>query len=194
MALKLYIKEKQVYNEKTQEFGTIPSTTLQLEHSLVSLSKWESKYKKPYLSKTDNKTPEEILYYIKCMTITQNVPDEVYDLLDAEELKKINDYILDPMTATWFNENNVGNGSNLSAGKRSTEQVTSELIYYWMESYGIPPQFEKWHLNRLLTLIRIHSIKEREKNGKGTKMSKRDILAQNRALNAARRQRLGSKG
>lgn len=193
MPLKLTIKSKEGWDSVKEEFVESPDIVICLEHSLVSLSKWEAKYKKPYLKKDYNKTNEEILEYIKCMTITQNVPDEVYNLLDKNELQKINDYITDPMTATWFNENTVNNNNNKTTS-RKTEQITSELIYYWMISYGIPLQCEKWHLNRLLTLIRIFSIKDAEANGKNNKMSKRDIISQNKALNAARRQKLGTRG
>ena len=193
MALELEIAAHEGWDAKKEEFVNTPSVVLRLEHSLVSLSKWESKHKKPYLKENEAKTPEEILDYIKCMTITQNVPDEVYALLTKQDMEKINDYIIDPMTATWFNENNANNGS-VPQTHRKKEQITSELIYYWMISYRIPMQCEKWHLNRLLTLIRIFSIKDAEANGKSNKMSRRDIVSQNRALNAARRQALGSKG
>ena len=193
MALELEIAAHEGWDAKKEEFVNTPSVTLRLEHSLVSLSKWESKHKKPYLKENEEKTQEEILDYIKCMTITQNVTDEVYSLLTEQDLKKINDYIVDPMTATWFNENSANNSSAPQACRRK-EQITSELIYYWMISYRIPMQCEKWHLNRLLTLIRIFSIKDAEANGKSNKMSKRDILSQNRALNAARRKALGTKG
>lgn len=192
MPLKLVIKPKEGWDETKQEFVETKGITLCLEHSLVSLSKWESKYKRPYLKKDDKKTDEEIIEYIKCMTITQNVDDNVYSLLSVDDLKKINEYITDPMTATWFNENTPNN--NQPQRRTKQEQITSELVYYWMFSYRIPMQCEKWHLNRLLTLIRIFSIKDAEANGKTNKMSKRDILSQNRALNAARRQALNSKG
>ena len=193
MALELEVDAHEGWNANKNEFVHTPRVTLRLEHSLVSLSKWESKHKKPYLKEDESKTQEEILDYIKCMTVTQNVPDEVYALLTKQDMEKINDYIVDPMTATWFNENNANSGSGQKT-HRKKEQITSELIYYWMISYRIPMQCEKWHLNRLLTLIRIFSIKDNEANGKTNKMSKRDILSQNRALNAARRHALGSKG
>lgn len=193
MALELEIAAHEGWDAKKEEFVNTPHVVLRLEHSLVSLSKWESKHKKPYLKDNEQKTPEEILDYIKCMTITQNVPDEVYALLTKQDLEKINNYIIDPMTATWFNENNANNGPSQQT-RRKKEQITSELIYYWMISYRIPMQCEKWHLNRLLTLIRIFSIKDAEANGKTNKMSKRDVVSQNRALNAARRKASGSKG
>ena len=155
--------------------------TLQLEHSLVSLSKWESKWQKAFLSKKD-KTFEETIDYIKCMTVTPNVNDLVYGLLTIEHIKQINDYISAPMTATYFRED--------PNEKKSREIVTAELIYWWMISLGIPFECQKWHLNRLLTLIKVCTIK----NAPPKKRSKRDIMAQNAALNAARRKQLHSKG
>lgn len=169
------------WDEKKQEFVESKVQVLQLEHSLVSLSKWESKWCKPFLSKGD-KTPEEILDYIKCMTITQNVKPEVYDCLTRENIDQINSYIEAPMTATTF--------SNDKNARSSREIVTSELIYYWMIALQIPPEYQKWHLNRLLTLIRICNIK----NAPPQKMSKRDIMSRNAQLNAARRKQLNSKG
>lgn len=189
--LKIKLPAKEGWDEVKNEFVETKEIELCLEHSLVSISKWESKYKKPFLSTTD-KTTEEILYYIQCMTISQNVDPNVYKLLSKNDLEKVNDYITDSMTATWFNERK----SEGSAPSRpNKEQITSELIYYWMVSYQIPFECQKWHLNRLLTLIRICNVKDAQQNNKqGNKMSKRDILSQNRALNAARRQKLNSLG
>ena len=171
----------EMFDEKTQEFFTLKEQTIQLEHSLISLSKWESKWCKAFL--TDNeKTIEETLDYIKCMTITQNVDPDVYKRLGQNNMKIINDYITAPMTATTFH-GNLQKGSN-------KETITSELIYYWMIALNIPMECEKWHLNRLLTLIRVCNVK----NTPAKKMSKRDIVNQNASLNAARRKQLGSKG
>lgn len=192
--LKINIKHSEVWDETNEKFIEIKPITLCLEHSLVSLSKWESKYKKPFLS--SEKTDDEIKDYIKMMTITQNVDDIVYTVLKTEDYKAINAYISDPMTATWFSDNrkNPNDTSTNQQPRRNTEKVTNELIYYWMISFNIPFECQKWHLNRLLTLIRICQVKDTQQNGKNGKMSRRDILSQNRALNAARRQRLGSKG
>jgi hypothetical protein len=155
--------------------------TICLEHSLVSLSKWESKWCKAFLSK-NHKTDEEILDYIKCMTITQNVDPDVYRRLTDQNLKEINRYIEAPQTATYFSED--------KSTKSNREIVTAELIYYWMITLNIPVEFQKWHLNRLLALIKVCNIK----NSPPKKRSKREIMSRNAALNAARRQQLNSKG
>lgn len=187
--LEIKIEAKEGWDSVKNEFINTKATTLCLEHSLVSLSKWESKYKKPFLS--SEKTSNEIIDYIKMMTITQNVDDRIYNLLSKEDLTKINNYISDSMTATWFNDAHRNAEGQQKPKRASNEKITSELIYYWMISYQIPFECQKWHLNRLLTLIRICNVKESQQN---SKMSKRDILSQQRAMNMARRQKLGSKG
>ena len=169
------------WDEKTETFVEPVYRTIQLEHSLVSLSKWESKWCKPFLTK-QNKTYEETVDYIKCMTLTQNVDPEVYKHLTDDNIDKVNAYIDAPMTATWFTED--------KKSKSSREQVTSEIIYYWMISLGIPFECQKWHLNRLLTLIKVCNIK----NQPSKKMSMKDVISRNAALNAARRKQLNSKG
>ena len=179
--LQIVIPAEELWDEARNEFVTKKEQTLHLEHSLVSLSKWESKWCKPFLSK-DIKTFEETVDYVKCMTITQNVNPEVYNRLSDENIKQINDYIDAPMTATWFSDDKTKKGSN--------EQTTSELVYYWMISLNIPFECQKWHLNRLLTLIRVCNAK----NQPAKKMSKRDIMSRNAALNAARKKQLNTKG
>ena len=169
------------WDEKKEEFVSAKTQTLNLEHSLVSLSKWESKWCKPFLSNTE-KTDEEILDYIKYMTLTQNVDPEVYEHLSQENIKQINDYINAPMTATTFSDDKNRKGNR--------EIITAELIYYWMIALNIPFECQKWHLNRLLTLVRVCNIK----NEPPKKMSKRDIMSRNAALNAARRNQLNSRG
>lgn len=181
--LTIVVPEGEMFNEKTQEFVYIKGQTLVLEHSLVSLSKWESKWKKPFLNSSD-KTPEETIDYIRCMTITKNVDPLIYMNLTQDILNRVNKYIDDTMTATTFNDRNEKRGGG-------REQITSELIYYWMVNFNIPFECEKWHLNRLLTLIKVCSVKS-QANTK--KMSKREILQQNNELNALRRKQLGSKG
>ena len=179
--LTITIPAGELWDEKNQQFISVKEQTLQLEHSLVSLSKWESKWCKPFLSQKE-KTLEETIDYVKCMTITPNVKPEVYNFLTNSNVNQINKYIEAPMTATWFTKDR--------AGKSSSEQVTSELIYYWMIALNIPFECQKWHLNRLLTLIKVCNIK----NQPAKKMSKRDIMSRNSALNAARRKQLHTKG
>ena len=169
------------WDEEKGEFIEPKVQVLQLEHSLVSLSKWESKWCKPFITKA-GKTPEELLDYIKYMTITQNVKPEVYDHLTEANIKEIEAYINAPMTATTFAED--------KNGKANREIITAELIYYWMVALQIPFECQKWHLNRLLTLIRVCNIK----NSPPKKMSKRETMSRNAALNAARRKQLNSKG
>lgn len=179
--LRITIPDSEIYDESTEEFINIKGQTLQLEHSLVSLSKWESKWCKSFFSRQE-KTLEETIDYIKCMTITPNVDPLIYNFLSTENINAINEYIEAPMTATVFSEDKTGKSSN--------EAVTSELIYYWMIALNIPFECQKWHLNRLLTLVRVCNIK----NSPPKKMNKRDIMSRNAALNAARRKQLNTKG
>lgn len=179
--LDLYIKGVDLYDERNGEFVSTKDMTLRLEHSLISLSKWESKWHKPFLGK-EEKTEEEIRDYIRCMTITQNVDPIIYLGLTPEHFKKIEEYMSDTMTATWFNDKNNP--------KSKQKAVTAELIYYWMISLQIPFECERWHLNRLLTLIRVCNIENTPKK----KMRKGDVFKQNAQLNEARRKMLNSKG
>lgn len=178
--LKIYVPSGELYDEQSQRFVTVNGRELQLEHSLVSISKWESKWKKPFLG-NNVKSREETIDYIRCMTISQNVDPNVFLGLTEDNVDKVNAYIDDPMTATTFKNNQ----------KRPNRQiVTSEIIYYLMISMGIPMECQKWHLNRLLTLIRVCD----EKNQPGRKKSKRDTMAEYRALNQMRRARSGTRG
>lgn len=180
--LKIVVKGGEVYNEETSEISFTKDTVLQLEHSLISLAKWESKWHKPFLEDMDKRTPEEDLDYIRCMTITQNVDPSVYERLSIENMLAIRNYLDDKMTATWI--------SDKQGPKSKQKKVTAELIYYWMISLQIPFECEKWHLNRLLTLIRVCNVENAPKK----KMKKGDIYKQNRALNEARRKSMGSRG
>lgn len=179
--LTITIPGKELFDDKTQQFITTKDQTLQLEHSLVSLSKWESKWCKPFLSK-EEKTVEETIDYIRCMTITQNVDPNVYSSLSNSNIAEINKYIESPMTATTF--------TNYNNSHNNGEITTSELIYYWMISHNIPMECQKWHLNKLLTLIRVCNVK----NAPPKKMSKRDITSQYASLNAARKKQMNTKG
>lgn len=172
MPKKIVIPEMaDLWCEEENRFITIKRQILVIEHSLIAISKWEAKWKKPFLS-SDDKTYEEFIDYIRCMTINE-VDPRIFDVLPANVYQEIDDYIGDPMTATTFN----GNGP---AGRK--EIITSEVLYYYMLTCGIPYEFEKWHLNRLMTLIRVFSIK----NGTQKKMSTREAAAYQRALNEKR--------
>lgn len=169
--LQISIPAQEYFDERTEEFINVKAYTLQLEHSLISISKWEAKWQKPFLGK-EEKTEEETIDYIRCMTITQNVDPMAYYAIPRDELERIKAYIHAPMTATWFNDRD---------NRPPTRKIiTSELIYYWMVANSIPFECEKWHFNRLMTLIRICG----EKNQPAKKMSKQDrkaLMAQRRA-------------
>lgn len=184
--LTITIKGERSYDRNTRTFSYTKDTVLSLEHSLVSVSKWEAKWHKPFLSK-DEKTNEEIIDYVRCMTITQNIDPNIYLRLSKDNVDAINKYIDDPSTATWFNKTQSQGGAG---PKGSSEKITSELIYYWMVAFEIPFECQKWHLNRLLTLIRICNIK----NAPSKKASKQDTLRRNAELNAARKKKFNTKG
>lgn len=170
----------EMWDEIKEEF--IPPITfeLRLEHSLISLSKWESKWHKPFLSKQD-KSNEELMDYIKCMVMTPNVKPEVYDKLSQDNIEEIYEYINDPMTATVFSEDK---------SKPNREIITAELIYYWMIAANIPFECQKWHLNKLLTLIRVCNVK----NNPGKKKNQRETMEYYAKLNEARKKKLNTKG
>lgn len=180
--LEITIPEAEYFNEELNEFISIKEQKLRLEHSLVSISKWESKWKKPFMSEKTKRTKEEVLDYFRCMTINKDVNPLVYEYMPIEIFDQINAYIQDPQTATWISDIEGENGSR--------EIITSELIYYWMIEANIPLECERWHLNRLITLIRIFSIKK----GPQKKMSKGEIMARNRMLNEQRRAKMKTKG
>lgn len=180
--LQITIPSRELWDESTNEFVITKEQTLQLEHSLISISKWESKWQKAFLTKQE-KTHEETIDYVKCMTLNQNVDPNIYNYLTNENIRQINSYIDAPMTATYFSEEKGGRGGR-------GEQITSELIYYWMIALQIPFECQKWHLNRLLTLVRVCNIK----NQPPKKRSRREIMSRNAALNAARRKQLNTKG
>lgn len=179
--LKITVPGDEAFDETVGEFTTLGDVDLELEHSLASLSKWESIFEKPFLSR-EEKTGEELLGYVKAMTVTPDVPDDVYNRLSEENIATINDYIEAKMTATWFSDD--------KHAPESRQVITSELIYYWMTVFQIPFECENWHLNRLFTLIQICNIKQ----DKPKKMSRSEIQARNRELNAQRKKQLGTRG
>lgn len=186
MPLQIYVPASETYGDVDPETGKQMFTqtkgvTLTLEHSLISISKWEAKWHKPFIS--SDKTEEETLDYIKCMTTTQNVDPNTFKVLTSENIRAITEYINDPHTATTVREN--------PNAPKSREIITSELIYYWMISYNIPVDIcQKWHLNRLLMLIRVFNIK----NAPPKKMNRSEMLSQRAALNRARRARYNTNG
>lgn len=174
------------FDEIKEEFVKvdIEETRMQLEHSLISLKKWEQTWHKPFLGNTD-KTYEELSDYIRCMTLNHGVDSEVYHWIPKDIMEKVIEYIKDPMTATWFKED-----FSSIAQKNSREVVTAEIIYYWMISLNIPVEFQKWHLNQLLTLIKVVNIK----NEKPKKVDKKAAARERAALNKMRREQYNSKG
>lgn len=179
LAIEVVLEEG--FDEENQKFVVVKSCVLEMEHSLVSLSKWESFFEKPFLSDKE-KTPEEVFEYIQMMTLTPNVPPEVFSSLTTANVEKIRKYIDAKMTATTFNEQGVP--------KRNHEVITAEIIYHWMIAAGVPFECQHWHLNRLLTLIRVINLK----NAPPKKMGKREMLAQRNKLNAMRKKQYGTSG
>lgn len=184
MPLLVTIPENEYWNSKTEEFINTKETTIKIEHTLATVASWESRWKKPFLSDKPM-TAFEFRDYVKRMTIGEKPDDEVYRSLTQENIKEIEAYMADKMTATWFKEKE-GAAKKGMPGK----VITAEIIYYYMIELGIPFECENWHLNRLMTLIRVCS----EKNTPAKKMSKKDVLSQYANLNAARRAKLGTKG
>jgi len=185
--LKIYIPSTRLWNVKTEEFTTTKECTFMIEHSLISISKWESTWHIPFISDKP-KTNEQTIDYVKCMTITQNVKPEAYAGLTKGNLEAISNYIQDSRTATWFGKPRV------PPKPQKKETVTSELIYYWMVSLEIPFECQKWHLNRLLTLVKVCNAKAKLANTKQPKGNKKKVLAKNSEMNAARRKSLGTSG
>lgn len=179
--LSIVIPQLDLWDEAKEEFIILPPVSLDFEHSLVSIAAWEAKYHTPFLHK-EQLTSEEIMDYIQFMTITKNVSPETYLRLTEDNVKQIKDYIYDPMTATTFSKDRPG--------RRNREVVTSEIIYYWMIALNIPCEYQHWHLNRLLTLIRVCNIK----NSPPKKRNMMDIIRRNEALNEMRKQKYNTSG
>jgi hypothetical protein len=180
--LQITVPGIELFDESNNEFISHDPIVLELEHSLASVSKWESIFEKPFLSQ-DEKTTEEVFGYIKAMTMTPNVPEGTYSRLSQANIDEINAYIEAKMTATRFFDPPGGSS-------KPSETVTAELVYYWMVSFQIPFEAQHWHLNQLLTLIRVCSVK----NSKPKKMGRAEAAQRQRELNAQRKAALGTKG
>lgn len=179
--LEIEIPSSEYFDDSNQIFVNVEPTILHLEHSLLSVSKWEEKWEVPFLSNKEM-TFKQSIDYVQCMSLDDKVPSIVYRSLTAENFSQIEAYMNKKATATWFND--------AKKAPRSREIITSEIIYYWMITLGIPKEFETWHLNRLLTLIKVCNIK----NSPPKKMTKSEIMQRNKAINAARKKRLGTSG
>lgn len=181
--LELKVDDIELFDERTEEFVYVKGATLQLEHSLISISKWESKWHKAFLGR-EEKTDEELRDYIQCMILNKNVDPKIIQYLNNYHIAQVVSYIEEPMTATWFSK------EEMKKSGMGREVITSELIYYWMIALNVPVEFQKWHLNRLLTLIRVCNIK----NTPPKKMSQKELMNRNRALNEARKASMHTKG
>lgn len=182
MSIKIHIPETELWDPIKEEFIKVKDQTILMEHSLLSVDKWESRWKKSYLS-SENKSAVEVIDYLRCMTITKDVNPYVYYAIPADEIKRINAYITDPMTATTFTDREERRG-------RKRDIITSEIIYWQMTQLNIPLEWEKRHLNKLLTLIHVGVIKSQPPK----KMKPGEIARQNKSLNAARRAKHHSRG
>ena len=180
MPITIHIPEKDLYDPVNKKFITVKATNLQLEHSLLSVSKWEEKWHKPYLT-PEKKTYEEFVDYLRCMCINKNVDPNIFYALDTDTAKQIIDYIADPHTATTIKHRDK---------RPSKKVITNEVIYFWMANFGIPFECQKWHLNRLLTLIQICNIK----NQPPKKMGRKEAAQERAALNASRRAKYHTRG
>lgn len=174
---------RNLFNEETEEFISLPETRLKLEHSLISIHKWEQKWHKPFLDERYEKTSVELLDYIRCMSLNGDPDLRVLGFMPQKTLKEIVDYINDPHTAATFSNRLKG------AAKTKNEVITSETIYYWMIAHNIPHEYEKWHLEALLALIKFVSIRSGSENDKMSKTDTLKYIQQQNAINKAKFQK-----
>lgn len=181
--LHLVIPDRDFWDPIQERFISVKGVEIDLEHSLESVSKWESKWHVPFHDDRKKKTFEQNIDYVRCMTLTPDVNPNVFNYMTEQNVKDISDYIGDTHTATWFNDTNKRSGRK--------EVITSEIIYYWMSVYNLPESYQKWHLNKLMTLLRVCAEKN---NPDGNKKNKGATAAQRRALNAARKKKYHTRG
>lgn len=184
--LELTIDEQEIFNERTNEYLYTKKTFLQLEHSLISIHKWESKWHKSFLS-TKEKTYEELTDYIRCMTINKVADDTIYRWIPPDQIKQIVEYIQNPMTAVMFRDPSL-----IGASKRKEQIITAETIYYWMIELNIPVEFERWHLEQLLALIKF--INAKHEDPKKRPKNRQEMAAERHRINLERRAKHHSKG
>lgn len=177
--LTIYVPDVELFDEESETFIDYKGGYISLEHSLRSISKWEMKYQKPFINPNEKRTAEENMYYFKCMTLTKDVPEYLYHMFTSENYKEINEYINSELTATTISS--FGDDKK----KNSMKIITSEQIYYWMLSYGIPMECQDWHLSRLLTLIKVFNV-----NNSEDKLSKEEIYERQRRINEEARARM----
>jgi hypothetical protein len=171
-----------LWDEETETFVEHIVSSIDFEHSLASMSKWESKWEQAFLGRTE-KTAEQVYDYLSMMCLTPGVTREQILGLSQENFTQINEYIESQQTATKFAEQPNRRGSG--------EQITSDLVYYWMVAFRIPWEAQYWHLNKLLALVRICNAKQ---SGKTQKVPRHDTAQRNRDLNAERRKKYGTSG
>lgn len=186
--IEITIPKGQIVDDETGNvYRAEKDWTLVLEHSLISVQKWEAKWHVAFLNR-GTRTFEQTIDYLRCMTLTPNVPEEIYYCIPEKEMKKVLDYVDDPMTATRVNDDSE---SQRGFGRKiGREVVTAEVIYYWMISLNIPAEYKKWHLNQLLTLIRVINAKNQPKK----KRRMKDVLEEYRAINEANKARFHTEG
>lgn len=190
MPLTITVPAKEYYVEKLNQFRYEKERTLTIEHSLISIKKWEQKYHRSFFNDKDKKTSEEMMDYVRCMALG-TVDPMTYVMLTRENIQEISDYINDPMTATTFKDIKL---EGESGNSKRNKIITSEIVYYWMTQLNIPPEYAKWHINQLITLIRVSNEEQKKLNGGGKKIPKKGLTNRNAAINAANRKRFNSKG
>lgn len=153
---------------------------LQFEHSLRSLSKWESKNKIAFLAGRE-KTPAQMVDYYRCMLLSPEDPDLVY-LLDPSQMEELTNYINENQTASSV--------PNEGPTQYNPETTTSELVYFWMTALKINWEAQDWHFSRLMMLVQITSYKQQPPK----KRNPREVLSDMRRENERRKKLFNTSG